>query len=371
LRKAFVEANASIHACGQQNREFQGMGTTTSALLLRPEGAWIAHVGDSRVYRVRAGWIEQLTYDHSLVWEYARLKKIDPADVVDIPSNVIHRCLGPEPLVQVDIAGPHAVQPGDVFLICSDGLSGQVSDHEMGAVVSTLTPAESCRFLVDLANLRSGPDNITVIVVRVGGRPESNGSIAEMAFSGQWGRATREMLGRSIWNLLIGKSRYPWPLLCLLAGTFLVADSIILSWYGRLYALLAFGAAAAIIIAGLIGLAVHYHREQYKHADAAGDGNRGTAPHVHRRSQCRIDAILVEKVARALELLAQRADERNWTADREESSQHRRRANDALRARDYPSAFREMCLAMLPYTRALEKQRQKEEVFQPLWDKPR
>src|ERR1700722_10241049 len=153
LRKAFVEANASIHACGQQNREFQGMGTTCSALLLRPEGAWIAHVGDSRVYRIRAGWIEQLTYDHSLVWEYARLKKMDPADVVDIPSNVIHRCLGPEPLVQVDVEGPHPVQPGDCYLICSDGLSGQVSDHEMGAVVSTHTPTEACRFLFYLANL--------------------------------------------------------------------------------------------------------------------------------------------------------------------------------------------------------------------------
>ena len=69
LRKAFVEANATIHACGQQNREFEGMGTTTTAVLIRPEGAWVAHVGDSRAYRIRDGVIQQLSYDHSLVWE--------------------------------------------------------------------------------------------------------------------------------------------------------------------------------------------------------------------------------------------------------------------------------------------------------------
>src|SRR5262245_30385665 len=81
LRKAFVEANAAIHARGQQNREFAGMGTTTTALLLRPDGAWVAHVGDSRAYRVRAGQIEQLSFDHSMVWEYARRQRIDPDEV--------------------------------------------------------------------------------------------------------------------------------------------------------------------------------------------------------------------------------------------------------------------------------------------------
>ena len=143
------------------------MGTTTTALLLRPEGAWVSHVGDSRVYRVRDGWIEQLSYDHSLLWEYARIKHMDPEDVLDIPSNVIHRCLGPEPMVQIDVEGPYSVRPGDVFLLCSDGLSGQVTDPEMGAVVTVLPPAEACQFLIDLANLRGGPDNITALVVHV------------------------------------------------------------------------------------------------------------------------------------------------------------------------------------------------------------
>src|SRR5204863_4290402 len=97
-----------------------------------------------------------------------------------IPSNVIIRCLGPEPLVQVDVEGPHDLRPGDIFLLCSDGLSGQVTDPEIGAVASTLPPEEACRFLVDLANLRGGPDNITVLIVRVkkAGDPQSNGVAA-------------------------------------------------------------------------------------------------------------------------------------------------------------------------------------------------
>src|SRR5437660_1025485 len=94
LRKAFVEANASIHARGQQNREFEGMGTTSTALLIRPEGVWVGHVGDSRAYRVRKGKIEQLSFDHSLVWEFARRQRVDPDSVQGIPSNVIIRSLG-------------------------------------------------------------------------------------------------------------------------------------------------------------------------------------------------------------------------------------------------------------------------------------
>ena len=133
LRKAFIEANATIHAKGQQNPEFVGMGTTTTALVLRPEGAWVGHVGDSRAYRVRDGQIEQMSFDHSLVWEMARRQGIEPESLQGIPSNVIIRSLGPEPLVQVDIEGPHATRrPGDIFLLCSDGLSGQVSDARDG-----------------------------------------------------------------------------------------------------------------------------------------------------------------------------------------------------------------------------------------------
>src|SRR5262249_11599609 len=201
LRKAFSEANASIHSRGQANREFEGMGTTGTALVLRSEGAWLAHVGDSRAYPIREGQIEQLTFDHSLVWVYARQQRIDPASVQNIPSNVIVRSLGPEPLVQVDIEGPHPVQDGDIYVLCSDGLSGPVSDQEIGAVASTLPPEEACRFLVDLANLRGGPDNITVVIVRVGTPGDGDGKSV---------RAVRR--GKGLLQII------PWPILALFLG---------------------------------------------------------------------------------------------------------------------------------------------------------
>src|SRR5437899_2016780 len=176
LRRAILETNSAIHARGQQNREFEGMGTTGTALVLRPEGVWVGHVGDSRAYRVRGGKIEQLSFDHSLVWELARRQGVRPEELQGIPSNVIVRSLGPEPLVQVDIEGPHPIKPGDIYVVCSDGLSGPVSDREIGAVVSVLPPKEACRFLINLANLQGGPDNITAIVVHVAGQAASESS---------------------------------------------------------------------------------------------------------------------------------------------------------------------------------------------------
>jgi protein phosphatase len=86
-----------------------------------------------------------------------------------VPRNVITRCLGPHPDVQVDLEGPFSVQLGDVFLLCSDGLTGRISDAEIGTILTSLPPDESAAFLVDLANLRGGTDNITVVVIKITG----------------------------------------------------------------------------------------------------------------------------------------------------------------------------------------------------------
>jgi len=123
----------------------------------------IGHVGDSRIYRRRDSVIEQLTFDHSLAWEMrAKGHQRD-----DIPTNVITRSLGPNPEVNVDCEGPFPIEKGDTFLICSDGLNGEVSDAEIGSAMAVLPPLEASQFLVDLANLRGGPDNITIIIVQV------------------------------------------------------------------------------------------------------------------------------------------------------------------------------------------------------------
>jgi len=169
ITKAFREVGALIHGRATANRDFQGMGTTCSSLLLLPQGALIAHVGDSRVYRVRRGRIDQLSFDHSLAWELIRRNHLSPENAhLSVPKNVITRSLGPEVTVEVDVEGPLAVEPGDVYVLCSDGLTGLVSDPEVGAFAENFHPKDACRYLISLANLRGGNDNITVMILRIG-----------------------------------------------------------------------------------------------------------------------------------------------------------------------------------------------------------
>ena len=177
---AVEEANAQIHSRGQASVDFRGMGTTTTALVLLPYGALLAHVGDSRAYRLRGNRLEQLTFDHSLVWEMRAAGQLQ-GEVPDyVPKNVITRSLGPNPKVQVDLEGPLPVAPGDAFLMCSDGLSGPVKDEELGMILGSMSAAEAVRALVDLANLRGGPDNITVIIAKAVGQAWAQSSSDDM-----------------------------------------------------------------------------------------------------------------------------------------------------------------------------------------------
>ena len=168
IEAAFHHANREIYNKGQSNPEFHNMGTTACSLVLNQAGATIAHVGDSRVYRLRNDCLEQLTFDHSLVWEIEANPELKTSSWSGpIPKNVITRSLGPNAAVQVDIEGPFAVQPGDRFVLCSDGLSGVVEDEEIGTLAGCLDPERATQVLADLANLRGGPDNITVTIVHV------------------------------------------------------------------------------------------------------------------------------------------------------------------------------------------------------------
>lgn len=168
LKRAVIEANAEINRRGEANEEFHNMGTTCSILSLLPQGAVVAHVGDSRVYRLRNQQLEQLTFDHSLVWEMRAAGQISGDDSSHlVPKNVITRSLGPYPDVRVDMEGPFPVEVGDVFLLCSDGLTGLVEDEELASLLSNLEPDDAVQVLVDLANLRGGHDNSTAIVVKV------------------------------------------------------------------------------------------------------------------------------------------------------------------------------------------------------------
>lgn len=169
MKKAVEGANSEIHRRGQANEEFHNMGTTCSVLTILPQGAVCAHIGDSRVYRLTQNRLEQLTFDHSLVWEMKAAGQLTAEEEKrgKIPKNVITRSLGPYAECKVDLEGPFPVQVGDTFLLCSDGLTAVISDTEIGSIIANMTPDEAVTVLVDLANLRGGPDNITVVIVKI------------------------------------------------------------------------------------------------------------------------------------------------------------------------------------------------------------
>jgi len=226
LRDSVERANRDIYQSGQQNREFHNMGTTVSTLAILPEGAIVAHVGDSRVYRLRGGRLEQLTFDHSLVWEMQTSGQIKPDSQLSssIPKNIITRSLGPAPAVDVDVEGPFAILPGDRFLLCSDGLTGQIEDAEIGPLLAVLTPDVAAQVLVDLANLRGGPDNITVIVVDVGEhrKPAPLPPVPKATIPREsWGLATAAVVGLAV-AIWLGLSEQ-WPTMSVVLLVSLIA----------------------------------------------------------------------------------------------------------------------------------------------------
>ncbi len=355
LRKAFVETNLNIHTRGQQNREFEGMGTTATAILLKPEGLWIGHVGDSRCYRVRSGRIEQLSFDHSLVWEMARRQRKDPAELQGIPSNVIVRSLGPEPLVQVDVEGPHPVRPGDLYVLCSDGLSGPVTDREIGAAASVLPPSEACRFLIHLANLQGGPDNITAVIIRIGGVPPADVS------------ANGSDLSSSDLSLPQPPARplgHYWPFATLFLGIVLAIGAIVLTQNALAGGLPAFMAAAAALIAGLAGLLRQSAKERHEALT-----NPPGRIRVYRQTPCPIDDALLLKLAQAVQTLDERIRAVQGEADWDLCQEHMQQAEIEMQQQDPAAAFRERCRALLVLMEAVDRQRAKAEIFKPLWDR--
>jgi len=168
LTRLVREANRRIYEMAQADESKRGMGTTLTAALVEGDGVTVAHVGDSRGYRLRAGELEQLTHDHSLVAELERSGQLSSEDAQDHPSrSVITRALGPEPDVEVD-AHTHAARPGDLYLLSSDGLTDMISDDEIAAILrGTGSLVDAAESLVRAANQSGGKDNITVVLFSV------------------------------------------------------------------------------------------------------------------------------------------------------------------------------------------------------------
>lgn len=177
-------ANKAIYETSQNNPSWRGMGTTVAAALLSGNGLSIAHVGDSRVYLVRANSIEQLTDDHSIVSEQVRqgLLTKEEAEGSNL-RNIITNSLGRNSSVDVDI-DEIAVMDNDRILLCSDGLTTMVPDNIISSTVTDIKePGMACSKLIDIANKNGGRDNITVVVVYI--------------YKGKWSYNIKKLLGFS------------------------------------------------------------------------------------------------------------------------------------------------------------------------------
>jgi len=171
LKEAVEAANTAVHDESVAHQDMAGMGTTCTSVVLVDRDALVAHVGDSRAYLVRDGDIRQLTNDHSLVAHLVERGQITAEEArVDPRRNVVTRSVGVSPMVDVDAERyKDLLEDGDTIVLCSDGLHGLVTDSEIAELVKTSSDLdEACRLLITLANGRGGPDNITILLARVG-----------------------------------------------------------------------------------------------------------------------------------------------------------------------------------------------------------
>jgi serine/threonine protein phosphatase PrpC len=161
-------ANLKIHEQAQRDASCKGMGTTIVSALFLDDRIIIGHVGDSRVYRIREGQIKQVTEDHSLINDYIKMKRMTAEEAAAWPhKNVIVRALGMKDSVQVDV---HTEQPrlGDCYLLCSDGLSGMITDDQIKRVTAAEGDLDRiAERLISAANEAGGKDNITVVLARI------------------------------------------------------------------------------------------------------------------------------------------------------------------------------------------------------------
>ncbi len=295
LARAIRETNAEIHRRGTASPDFHNMGTTCSTLLLLPQGAIAAHIGDSRIYRLRGQKLEQLTFDHSLQWELQASGQVAPGSdlAAQVPKNVITRSLGPNPTVPLDMEGPHPIEVGDVYLLCSDGLTGRVEDAELGPILAALPPEEAARALVDLANLRGGPDNVTIIIAKVVG-PEiatTGGSASPLTIGGD---AVRPAVNPGIW---------------IAAGVCALATIVLLML--KLFVPAIVAAALAVLI-GLFGLIRRFGGNSG--ATSLSGGRRlGRGPYSETVS--RPDHEFLMKLAQTVDELREAAREGDWVID--------------------------------------------------------
>ncbi len=176
LLSAFEKANEVVFKEGKKASFTMGMGTTLTVLYLRGNKAFIAHVGDSRVYMLKEGKFLKLTKDHSLVEKLLMNGSISPEEAKNHPKkNILYESVGVLGEVHPQLVGPIHLEGDETFLLCSDGLTFHLSDEEIKEIVQENPPAEAVKKLIRIANERGGKDNITVITVKAqGGKGEES-----------------------------------------------------------------------------------------------------------------------------------------------------------------------------------------------------
>lgn len=327
LRRSMAETNSEIHRRGQANPEFHAMGTTASVLVVLPQGAVMGHVGDSRVYRLRGKRLDQLTFDHSLQWELRNIGRLpEDSDLAKaIPKNVITRSLGPNPDVEIDLEGPYPLEVGDTFLLCSDGLSGQVDDYELAEILASLPPDEAASVLIDLANLRGGPDNITVIIAKIVGpgmADDENGQTAA-ASTNKRSRPTGAMASWVVSGVCL-----------FLALVLSIADQ-------RVPAIVS---AVAGVIAAIVGIVLLVRGRMTTDNSSDSHARLGGGPHAH--ATCKGGDKFMETLSGVLDELRDAAQESNWDIEWSRIGEYRRRAAQCASSGDYSEGVRHYARAI-------------------------
>jgi protein phosphatase len=368
LRTSMLHANAEIHARGETAADLKGMGTTCTTLVIVPRGALVGHVGDSRAYRVRAGLIEQLSRDHSLAWDMEAARAKAGGEAIQAPpKNIITRSMGPHGRIDVDLEGPFPVEQGDVFVLCSDGLSGQVADEEIGGFAASMPPEAAAAALLGLALVRGAPDNVTLIVARAGSKEVTDPAAANTP----WPLADDEPRARE-------PGRLPWQTLAV-AGAALFAALIVHPFAlthpetGLLGRLLGPGLAEAVGWSATGGMVLLFLAALVAAIVAAMPPAGGAAPVLkpggrlgggpYRSYDCTLTPALVEGIAASVETAADGLSDR----ERHRALEHVASARKAIAVGALPEALGDAALAIAVYRQSVEAARRDDTIR--IWDK--
>jgi PPM family protein phosphatase len=167
LSGAIRSVNDSIFRLSHESLELKGMGTTLCCLFLHPKGLIYGHVGDSRIYRLRKGKLEQLTHDHSLVRELIDLGKLSEEQAEEFQyKNIITKAIGTEPRVEPTVQSD-SILKGDILMMCSDGLTDLLTDEEIQHIISLQPIEQVADILVKTAVVKGGYDNVTTVIVKI------------------------------------------------------------------------------------------------------------------------------------------------------------------------------------------------------------